>query len=74
MDELHNQPNPAPTIHPLPVKGKMDIKNKTAHNPKYFYNLLFDYKINNSNIKKLYDRTKSFIILFPLVVGVSFID
>ena len=26
-------PNPAPPIHPLPVKGKMDITVKTVHNP-----------------------------------------
>ena len=38
----------------------------------YFRNLLFDYKINNSNIKNFYDRTKRYIILFALVVGMSF--
>ena len=45
---------------------------KTVHNPLYFSNLQFDYKLNNSNIKKFYDRTRSNIILFTLVVGVSF--
>ena len=35
-------------------------------------NSVFDYKINNLNIKKFYDRTRSNIILFTLVVGVSF--
>ena len=50
----------------------MDITIKTVHNPLYFWNLLLDYKINNSNIKKFYDRTKSYIILFALVVGMLF--
>ena len=47
--------------------GKIDITIKTVYNPQYFQNLLFDYKINNSNIKKFYDRTESYIILFTLV-------
>ena len=38
-------------------EGKNDYNNKTVHNPKYFWNLLFDYKIKNSKIKKFYDRT-----------------
>ena len=33
---------------------------------------MFDYKINNLNIKKFYDQTKSDIILFTFVVGLSF--
>ena len=33
MDEFHNSPNPAPTIHPLPDKGKMGMAIKTVHNP-----------------------------------------
>ena len=33
----------------------------------------FDYNINNSNNKKSYDRIKSYIILFTLVVGIPFI-
>ena len=37
-----------------------------------FLNLLSDYEINNSNIKKFYDWTKCNIILFTLVVGISF--
>ena len=32
VDELHNLPNPAPTIHLLPAKGKMDIAIQTVHN------------------------------------------
>ena len=35
---------------------------ETVHNPLYFQNLLFDYKINDSNIKIFYDRTNSYII------------
>ena len=48
------------------------MKIKTDHNPQYFQHLQFDYKINNSNIKKFYDQTRSNILLFTLVVGVSF--
>ena len=35
---------------------------------------MFDYKINNSNIKQFYDRIKSNIILFTLVVGMSYLS
>ena len=31
--ELHNEPNPAPTIYPLPAKRKMVITIKIVHNP-----------------------------------------
>ena len=34
--------------------------------------LTSDYKISDLNIKKFYYRTKSYIILFTLVVGMSF--
>ena len=60
-------------IHPLPATGQTDITIKTVNNPQYFQNLQFDYEINNSNIKKFQDGTKSNILLFTLVVGVIFL-
>ena len=36
LDELHNSPNLAPTIHAQPAKGEMDITIKIVHNPLYF--------------------------------------
>ena len=36
VDELHNKPNPTPTIHPLPSTGQMDITIKTVHDPYHF--------------------------------------
>ena len=51
--------------------GRLDSL-KTVHNPQYFQNLQLYYKMNNSNNKKFYDRTKSYILLFSLVVGMPF--
>ena len=33
---------------------------------------MFDYKIKNSNIKKFFDRTDSYVILYTLEVGMPF--
>ena len=64
--------NPARTIHPLSAPEQTDLTIKTVHNPQYFWNLQFDQKITNLNIRKFYDRTRSNILLFTLVAGVLF--
>ena len=43
-------------------------------NPLYFWNLLFDHKINNSNIISFYDQTESYILQFTLIVGMPFLS
>ena len=56
VDELHHQPNPAPTIHPLPTTGQTDITNEQLK----LFTILSIFRIYSSITKKIIQILRHF--------------